>query len=91
MSPNPNRAQRTGNVNVRLRPEEVAYLNEQAERLDISLSESVRLSIARSYLVDQAAGATKIETWIHPHDHTLLDVEDDDEVGTQSASDGTPA
>jgi hypothetical protein len=94
MSPNPKRASRekTGYLSARVRPEEIDYLMEQAERLDISLSESVRLAIARSYLVDQKNGLTKIETWIHPHDQTLLDVEeDDDEVGPQSASDGTPA
>ncbi len=88
MSPNPNRAQRTGNINVRLRPEEVAYLSEQAERLDVSLSEAVRVAIARSYLTDQSAGVTKIETWIHPHDDTLLDVEGDNEVGEAEHADG---
>jgi hypothetical protein len=89
MSPNPKRASRekSGFVNARVRPEEVEYLMEQAERLDISLSESLRLAIARSYLVDQKNGLTKIETWIHPHDDTLLDVEEENEVGDAEHAD----
>jgi hypothetical protein len=76
MSPR-ERAQRTGSVNVRLRPEEVQYLAEQAETMEISLSEAVRSAIARSYLMDREAGKTRVESWIHPDDATLLDVDED--------------
>ncbi len=93
MSPNPKRASRTksGAINLRVRPEEVDFLFEQAERLDLSLSETVRGCIALSYLIAQRDGNTSVPSWIHPHDDTLLDVEEDNEVGPQSASEGTPA
>ncbi len=67
------------------------FLIEQAERLELTLSETVRGAIALSYLIAKRDGNTSVSSWIHPHDDTLLDVEEDNEVGTQSASEGTPA
>jgi hypothetical protein len=73
----PARSLKSGIVQVRMTLDEMEYLTEQAERLEVTLSEAVRAAVARSYLVDRSAGRTTVESWINPVTDELLDADDD--------------
>ncbi len=78
---------KSATLQVRVRLDEMEYLTEQAERLGLSLSETVRGAIALSWLTAKRDGTTSVPSWIHPHDDTLLDVEEENEVGDTEHAD----